>query len=201
MPNMRIPVLAHATDPLTLAGLVGQLRFQPELRLVPRTEICAQVVAVVAADVATTTLALLSDIRDQGCERAVLVVEAVDEAALLPAIESGVRGLVHRAEATGATLANAVANATRTGAALPADLVGLLLEEISRTRGECRGGLSPRESAVLKMAADGLDTAGIAQQLCYSSRTVKNILHAVVCRYQLRNRTHAVAYALREGLI
>jgi DNA-binding NarL/FixJ family response regulator len=32
-------------------------------------------------------------------------------------------------------------------------------------------------------------------------RTVKNIIHDVTSRMDLRNRTHAVAYALREGLI
>jgi DNA-binding CsgD family transcriptional regulator len=30
---------------------------------------------------------------------------------------------------------------------------------------------------------------------------VKNIIHDVTSRLQLRNRSHAVAYALRQGLI
>jgi DNA-binding CsgD family transcriptional regulator len=49
--------------------------------------------------------------------------------------------------------------------------------------------------------ADGLDTDEIAASLSYSSRTVKNILHSVTTRFCLKNRSHAVAYALREGLI
>ncbi|MDP9239683.1 MAG: DNA-binding response regulator, partial [Actinomycetota bacterium] len=32
-------------------------------------------------------------------------------------------------------------------------------------------------------------------------RTVKNVLHDVTARLQLRNRSHAVAYALRAGII
>jgi DNA-binding NarL/FixJ family response regulator len=51
------------------------------------------------------------------------------------------------------------------------------------------------------MVADGMDTADIARELCYSERTVKNIVHGVTTRLQLRNRSHAVAYVLREGLI
>ena len=54
---------------------------------------------------------------------------------------------------------------------------------------------------MLRLVADGYDTAEIAQQLAYSERTVKNVLHDVTTRLQLRNRSHAVAYALREGLI
>ncbi|MQA85396.1 MAG: DNA-binding response regulator, partial [Streptosporangiales bacterium] len=44
-------------------------------------------------------------------------------------------------------------------------------------------------------------TAEIARALAYSERTVKNIIHDITTRLQLRNRAHAVAYAVREGLI
>ncbi|MGH3909882.1 MAG: hypothetical protein ACRDTG_23285 [Pseudonocardiaceae bacterium] len=37
--------------------------------------------------------------------------------------------------------------------------------------------------------------------MAYSERTVKNIIHNVITRLQLRNRAQAVAYAVREGLI
>jgi len=52
-----------------------------------------------------------------------------------------------------------------------------------------------------RLVAEGLDTAEIAHKLCYSERTVKNALHDVTSRLQLRNRSHAVAYALKQGLI
>jgi DNA-binding NarL/FixJ family response regulator len=61
--------------------------------------------------------------------------------------------------------------------------------------------LNPREVRVLRLVADGRPTYDIARELSYSERTVKNILHDVTNRLQLRNRAHAVAYALREGLI
>jgi DNA-binding NarL/FixJ family response regulator len=64
-----------------------------------------------------------------------------------------------------------------------------------------RAGLSDRETEVLRLVADGKDTQAIARELSYSERTVKNVLHDVTTRLQLRNRSHAVAYALREGLI
>jgi DNA-binding NarL/FixJ family response regulator len=54
---------------------------------------------------------------------------------------------------------------------------------------------------VLRLVADGLDTAEIATKLSYSQRTIKNILHDITSRLHLRNRSHAVAYALRHGLI
>ena len=41
------------------------------------------------------------------------------------------------------------------------------------------------------------DTAEIAHRLFYSERTVKNIIHDVTSRLELRNRAHAVAYAMK----
>jgi DNA-binding CsgD family transcriptional regulator len=62
-------------------------------------------------------------------------------------------------------------------------------------------GLTPREVEVLRLVADGMDTQEIANQLRFSERTIKNVLHDITSRFHLKNRSHAVAYAMREGLI
>ena len=54
---------------------------------------------------------------------------------------------------------------------------------------------------MLRLLAEGYDTAEVGRRLFYSERTVKNIIHDVTSRLDLRNRAHAVAYAIREGLI
>ena len=45
------------------------------------------------------------------------------------------------------------------------------------------------------------DTQEIASTLNYSERTVKGVIHEITTRLQLRNRSHAVAFALRNDLI
>jgi DNA-binding NarL/FixJ family response regulator len=62
-------------------------------------------------------------------------------------------------------------------------------------------GFSGRELDVLRLLSEGWDTAEIAEKLAYSERTVKNVIHDITTRLQLRNRSHAVAYAVRQGLI
>jgi DNA-binding NarL/FixJ family response regulator len=62
-------------------------------------------------------------------------------------------------------------------------------------------GLSDREVEVLRLVADGRDTREIATELCYSERTIKNVIQDIVRRFGLRNRSHAVAFALRQGFI
>ena len=61
--------------------------------------------------------------------------------------------------------------------------------------------MTERELNVLRPLAEGLDTAEVSGQLFYSERTVKNIIHDITSRLELRNRTHAVAYAIKAGLI
>jgi DNA-binding NarL/FixJ family response regulator len=61
--------------------------------------------------------------------------------------------------------------------------------------------LTDREGKVLKLLADGFDTAEVGRRLFYSERTVKSIVHHVTSRLKVRNRTQAVAYALKHGLI
>jgi DNA-binding NarL/FixJ family response regulator len=61
--------------------------------------------------------------------------------------------------------------------------------------------LKERELDVLRLLSEGHDTAEVARRLCSSERTVKNVLQDLTRRHNLRNRTHAVAFALRQGLI
>lgn len=98
--------------------------------------------------------------------------------------------------------------AQRGDGTLPSDLLGRLLTQVGKLqrqvlvpRGLSFSGLSKREIAVLRLVAEGLDTGEIAQRLAYSERTIKNVIHDVTTRLQLRNRSQAVAYAVREGLI
>jgi DNA-binding NarL/FixJ family response regulator len=63
------------------------------------------------------------------------------------------------------------------------------------------GTLSDREQRVLALIAEGHPTREVAAQLCYSERTVKNVLHDVVTKLNVRSRSQAVAHAVRDGLI
>jgi DNA-binding NarL/FixJ family response regulator len=207
--NGQILVSLFAEDPISRAGLEAALRWQPQITLVDEESASVPTVAVVAADsIDERILGLLRSLRARSGSQILLVVEALSDADLLAVVEAGVRAIVFRFEATPARIAETVMRTASGEATLPSEVLSTLLKQVSRLQhhvllplGLKLNGLSEREADVLRLAAEGLDTGEIASKLCYSKRTVTNILHDVMSRFQLVNRTHAVAYAIREGLI
>jgi len=61
--------------------------------------------------------------------------------------------------------------------------------------------LTPRESQVLELLAEGLPNKGIGARLGISDQTVKFHVASICGKLQVTNRTEAVRVALRRGLI
>lgn len=61
--------------------------------------------------------------------------------------------------------------------------------------------LTPREKEILQLVAQGASNKHIATSLNIAEGTVKNHLHHVLEKLQLRNRAQAAATALRDGLM
>jgi DNA-binding NarL/FixJ family response regulator len=205
----RIQVFVAATDPVSRAGIASQLRGHHGIDMVDERQLSPGVVALVVADqMDEETAQVIRSLKRRGIERVVLVVTRVDDSGLLSALEAGARGVLRRSQATTDNLYQAVSAASGGEGALPPDLLGRLLDQVGRLqqqvlnpRGLTFAVLTDREIKVLKLLAEGLDTAEVGRRLFYSERTVKNIVHDVTSRLNLRNRTQAVAYALRQGLI
>jgi len=205
----RVPVYLHTRDPISRAGLETALRAQHEIVLTDIDAAEPPCVAIVVVDsLDEIALRLMRSLHARGCARSVVVTGALSDGDLLAAVEAGVCSIVWRWEATAERLAHAVTKAASGEAMLPSDVLSRLLRQVSRLQrhvlspmGLSLAGLSSREADVLRLAAEGLDTDEIARKLCYSKRTVTNIIHDVTSRFHLTNRTHAVAYAIREGLI
>lgn len=205
----RITVFVHADDPISRSGVASQLRHRPELLLLREDgPEHATVVFVIADTLDAATATVLRRLGRTTAARLILIVADIDDAGLTEAMDCGVVGLVRRAEASSERLVQVAQAAARGEGSVPPDLLARLMVQMGRIHQQLLDpynpsfcALSPREIEVLKLVADGLNTREIAMRLAYSERTVKNVLHDVTSRLQLRNRSHAVAYALRQGLI
>jgi DNA-binding NarL/FixJ family response regulator len=204
-----IEVTVAAADPVSRAGTVAQLRAAPGIRVVDDPPPGGSTVALVVADeVDEEATRRIRALRRQGVERVGLLVARLDDQGLLAAVEAGVSGVLRRGDATSGNLRSMIRSVAMGEGTLPPDLLGRLLDQVGRLqrqvlapRGLTFRGLSEREVRVLRLLADGMDTAEVGRELFYSERTVKNIVHDITSRLELRNRTHAVAYAIKQGLI
>ncbi len=205
----RVTVCVHARDPISASGVIAELRPRPEVQILREHEIDLASVAVIVVDALDDdAVQLLRQVQRRGTSRTVLVAGRLDDGDLVAAVEIGVVGLLRRSEATADRLTEVICRAANGDGSVPPDLLGRLLDQVGQLQRQVlspRGlkftGLATREVEVLKLVADGYSTGEIAMQLSYSERTVKNVLHDITTRLQLRNRSHAVAYALRQGLI
>jgi DNA-binding NarL/FixJ family response regulator len=205
----RVNVFLYASDPISQTGIAGQLRARPEVLLLEDGDVDrAEVALVVVDEIDDEAIRVVRAIQRNGCPRVVMVVTRLDDRALLTAIEARACGFLRRADSQPENLVRALLSAADGNGSVPPDLLGRLLDQVSMIQTDVLGprGLSfsrltHREIDVLKLLADGFDTAEVARQLAYSERTVKNVLQDVTRRHNLRNRTHAVAYALRQGFI
>lgn len=209
MVQEKIRVALHAGDPLSYTGLASHLESRSEVVLVPDDQHSTSDVVVAAAErPSRDALNALRGPTAGFTKPVVLVTSEITEAELLAAVRCRVVSILPRGAVTEERLLGGVVAAASGGGVMPPHLVGELLNHVKRLqqemaspRGPVRAGLTPREVDVLRLMADGLDTAEIAGRLRYSQRTVKNVIHGVTGRLKLRNRSHAVAYALRAGVI
>jgi DNA-binding CsgD family transcriptional regulator len=114
----------------------------------------------------------------------------------------GVTAVVILRDATPSRVVRCVRAATRGAGSISTELLGPLLPVGDGTRREpSEPQLTDREYEVLRMLADGESTRGIAERLSYSERTVKNIVRDLLIKLNCKTRAHAVAHAVRQGVI
>jgi DNA-binding NarL/FixJ family response regulator len=197
-------VAVAATDPITQVGIVGRLRRSPEIEVVAHPDVRAAVAVLVVDAIDHATELRVREHYRRG-SAIVLVAARLDPQAVLPLLGIGVRGVLTRYEANAERLLAAVRAVGKGGLDLPVSVVRHLIERVGPPLREPRAlhfaGLTSRERDVLALVAEGLSTREVATRLAYSERTIKNVLQDLTTRLQLRNRTQAVAYALRHGWI
>lgn len=203
------PVKVYASDPLTAAGVGALLRGHPEFVLLPE-QLAAQadVIVIAVESVTTEFVDVLREAANCAAARLVVILNDHRLTDLFTAVGVGLAAVIRREEVSADKLSSVIASVGRGGAEFPSDIQGRLLTQIRQLqrdvlepRGLSAHGMDNREVDVLRLLADGLSIREVADKLSYSERTVKNVLRILMTRLGLRNRTQAVAYAVRAGVI
>ncbi len=134
----------------------------------------------------------------------ILVTMFDDPESVFAGMRAGARGYVLK-EAEPEELRRAIDAGQRGEVMLCPIIAEKVLEHWSHTKPPQRGmpyeQLTQREFEVLQLAADGLNNKEIADRLVISEKTVKNHIANIFSKLNVNDRTQAILYALRKGLV
>ncbi|GAB2699035.1 helix-turn-helix transcriptional regulator [Kitasatospora kifunensis] len=207
-----VTVAVLANDPVTGEGAVWWLSSCKDINASYWTwRHPADVLLVLATEITSDTLSRVERVQHETPDSVlpmVLVAHEFPEHHMLRAIDLGLVSYLNRHESGFDDIKRAIQEAAAEGRESSVGVQQALIGHIRALRDKALvpaglniAGLADREVEVLRFLAEGLSTKQISAKLSYSERTVKSIVHGVVTRLNLRNRTHAVVYALRTGVI
>ena len=133
--------------------------------------------------------------------RTIALTTYADDASVLGALRAGARGYLTK-DAGAEQILAAVRAVARGEAALdPAVQHHVLAALTEPAASELPDGLTPREVEVLRLIAEGLTNAEIAERLVVSAATVKSHVNHIFAKTDVRDRAQAVVYAYSNGLV
>ncbi len=140
--------------------------------------------------------------------RIVLLTMSASDDELFEAIAAGVSGYLLKTQDTGEVF-SLLADVARGEVALSPGLASRILNEFRRraTAPPDVGdrppaeSLSPRETQVLTLVAQGLTYKEVGAKLCLAERTIKYHMGEIVARLHVESRAQAIEYARRAGMV
>jgi DNA-binding NarL/FixJ family response regulator len=209
-----IRILIADDHPIVLQGLSSLLDSQPDMTVVGVARDGIEAVekaSCLLPDVILMDLVMprqdgltaIRQIKEANLPVHILVLTSYEENEhILPAIRSGALGYQIK-DAEPELLLQAIRLVHRGEWALDHRATAKLVAQTTPFAGTASVGdeaLSEREIEVLKLVAQGLSNAQIAQRLSLTEHTVGGHVSRILQKLQVENRTQAALYALRTGL-
>ncbi len=204
-----IRVLVADDHAVVRAGIVALLSAEPGIEVVGEAVDGEQAVELALAlrpdlvvmDVRMPRLtgdAATARIREHADDVRVLVLTTYEsDASILSAIEAGASGYLLKASPADELIAgvrSVVAGEVALSPAIAAQLV-------ARVRAPAPATLTPRETEVLRLVAEGLSNRVIGERLHLGEATIKTHLLRTFEKLGVNDRTRAVTLAMERGLI
>jgi two-component system, NarL family, response regulator LiaR len=131
--------------------------------------------------------------------RVVALTSFTDESLIGETLRAGAIGYLMK-NVSADQLADAVRAAAAGRSTLAPEAADVLMSSVSAPRAQADA-LTAREQQVLKLMADGLTNADIADRLVIGVATVKTHVSSIIAKLGVSSRTEATALAIRRGLV
>ncbi len=205
-PARAIRVLIADDHPVIRAGLASLVETAGDMQLVGEASDGQQAVALCSELRPDVTLMDLSMPRLGGADaigalraatpnaRIIVLTALVDDQDGYRAIRAGASGFLSK-DCSHKELWEAIRTVCAGGRWIPEELAQRLDEQKSEPT------LTPRESEILSLVAQGLSNKAIGRSLGLTEGTVKGYLKLLLDKLAVSDRTEAAALALRRGLV
>jgi DNA-binding NarL/FixJ family response regulator len=206
---MSIRVLVADDHPIVRSGIVALLEAAPDVEVVGQASTGLEAVELA---IALEPAIVLMDLRMPGIDgdeatarilaerpgiRVLILTTYESDDSILSAIEAGASGYLLKAAPQDEILAG-IRSVARGEVALAPAIAALLVKRVAQPPAPT---LSPRETEVLALVAQGLSNPAIATRLFVGEATVKTHLVHVFEKLGVSDRTRAVTRAMELGLL
>jgi DNA-binding NarL/FixJ family response regulator len=206
---MSIRVLVADDHPIVRSGIVALLEAAPDVEVVGQASTGPEAVELA---IALEPAIVLMDLRMPGIDgdeatarilaerpgiRVLILTTYESDDSILSAIEAGASGYLLKAAPQDEILAG-IRSVARGEVALAPAIAALLVKRVAQPPAPT---LSPRETEVLALVAQGLSNPAIATRLFVGEATVKTHLVHVFEKLGVSDRTRAVTRAMELGLL
>ena len=211
-----ITVLIVDDHQVVRQGVRAFLETQSDIAVVAEAEsgeVAAQLAAEYAPDVVLMDLlmpgmdgiAATQQVKQASPRTQVIVLTSYhQDEHVFPAIRAGALSYLLK-DASPQELVEAVRKAARGEVVLHSRIAARMMQELHGARQDASPtlttALSERELDVLRLVADGLTNAEIAERLVISDKTVKSHVSNILSKLHLADRTQAAVFAWREGVV
>jgi DNA-binding NarL/FixJ family response regulator len=208
-----IGLLIVDDHPVVRDGLVAILGTQPDFEIAGEAasgEVALDLFKKVQPDVILLDLEMpgmdgvevIKRLRQLRPEVKIVVFTAFDtDERILSALQAGAKGYLLKG-APRSELFEAIRVVHQGGSLLQPVVASRLLSQLSGTESAAPAEeLTPRESEVLQLLAQGKPNKEIAAELVIGERTVKFHISSILAKLGATNRTEAVTIALQQGLV
>ncbi|HLH62090.1 MAG TPA: response regulator transcription factor [Ktedonobacteraceae bacterium] len=211
----KISLLIIDDHALVRQGIRAFLELQPDLNVVGEAgsgEEAVRMAAELAPDVVLMDLVMpgiggveaTRQLKQASPHSQIIVLTSYHEDEyIFPALRAGALSYVLKDVGPDA-LADTVRKAARGESVLHPRVASRVVEELRGTRHDTPSlftDLSDRELDVLRLIADGLSNAEIAEKLVISEKTVKGHVSNILGKLHMMDRTQAAVYAWQQGLV
>ena len=196
-----------ATQPdFTVVGAAADGAAAVELCRRVRPDVVLMDVRMPAMDGIAATRRIVASFEAEACPRIVMLTTFDLDEHVYDALGAGASGFLLK-DTTAEHLFDAVRVVAGGEALLAPRVTRRLIAEFARQRPRPQGAapafpaLTPRETEVLRLIAEGLSNPEIAARLVLGEETVKTHVSRVLAKLGLRDRTQAVVAAYESGLV